>query len=121
MKRDIVNHLGEKIGELELPDNTPAEVWEARLATYSTAPSALVPQVVTPRQIRLALIKSNIPLQTVLDAIALLPSPHKETAEVEWEYSTAVERQNPLVEMLATAQGIPIEQVDALFILAGAL
>lgn len=121
MKRNILNHLGEVIGELELPDNTSEDTWTAQLATYGIAPSSLVPKIVTPRQIRLSLIQSNISLQTVVDAIAALPSPYKEMAEVEWEYSTTIERHNPLVEMLAESQNISSKQVDALFILAATL
>lgn len=38
MKRDILNYLNEKIGELELPDSTPEEVWERKLAIYRVSP-----------------------------------------------------------------------------------
>lgn len=38
MKRDILNYLDQKIGELELPDNTSEQEWEERLAIYKVAP-----------------------------------------------------------------------------------
>lgn len=38
MVRDILDYLGQKIGELELPDDTPEEVWQNRLAPYAKAP-----------------------------------------------------------------------------------
>jgi hypothetical protein len=38
MVRDILNYLGDKIGELELPDDTPEEVWDSQLAMYAVAP-----------------------------------------------------------------------------------
>lgn len=38
MKRDILNWQNVKIGELELPDNTPEEIWEKKLAPYKVAP-----------------------------------------------------------------------------------
>ena len=38
MIRDILNRLDEKIGELELPDDTTEEVWEKELAPYKVAP-----------------------------------------------------------------------------------
>lgn len=39
MIRDVLNHLGDKIGELELPDCTPEEVWQQKLSIYNKAPS----------------------------------------------------------------------------------
>jgi hypothetical protein len=38
MKRDILNYLNEKIGEMELPDNTPEEIWEKLLSPYKVVP-----------------------------------------------------------------------------------
>lgn len=38
MKRDILNYLDEKIGEMELPDSTPEEVWEQKLSIYKVSP-----------------------------------------------------------------------------------
>lgn len=37
-KRDILNYLGQKIGELELPNGTSEETWQAKLAMYAKAP-----------------------------------------------------------------------------------
>ena len=121
MKRNILNYLGDVVGELELPDETPEEVWAAQLAVYATAPVFPPIESVTPRQIRLALIHSGIPLQAVNDAIAALPSPHREMAEVEWEYATTVERNNPLVDMIATANSMSSADIDAFFKLAATL
>jgi hypothetical protein len=36
--REILNYLGEIIGELSLPEGTTEEQWEAALAPYSAAP-----------------------------------------------------------------------------------
>lgn len=38
MIRDILDYLGNKIGELELPDGTSEEVWAAKLAVYAIPP-----------------------------------------------------------------------------------
>lgn len=38
MKRDILDYQGNKLGELELPDGTTEEVWEAKLAHFSKPP-----------------------------------------------------------------------------------
>jgi hypothetical protein len=38
MIRDILDYQGNVIGQLELPDDTPEEVWTQRLALYAVAP-----------------------------------------------------------------------------------
>lgn len=38
MKRDILDYLGNKIGELELPDGTAESVWATKLSAYATPP-----------------------------------------------------------------------------------
>lgn len=38
MIRPILNYLGETIGELELPDDTPEETWTEKLALFAIAP-----------------------------------------------------------------------------------
>lgn len=37
-KRDILNYLGQKIGEMELPDGTSEDVWAKKLAPFAIAP-----------------------------------------------------------------------------------
>ena len=36
--RDILDHLGNKIGKLELPENTSEEVWAEKLSVYKQKP-----------------------------------------------------------------------------------
>jgi len=36
--RDILDYQGTKIGELELPDGTPEQEWQEKLAPYAVAP-----------------------------------------------------------------------------------
>jgi hypothetical protein len=43
MKRDILNYLNEKIGELELPDETSEDVWQKKLAVYALPPIVETP------------------------------------------------------------------------------
>lgn len=38
--RDIINHESQVIGQLELPKDTPEEVWEKKLAPYRAAPES---------------------------------------------------------------------------------
>lgn len=74
-----------------------------------------VPQKLTARQARLAL-HSIGKLADVPAAIAALPEPQKTNAEIEWEYATYIERNNPFVAVLASALQLTDEQIDQLFI-----
>jgi hypothetical protein len=80
----------------------------------------VVPLEVTMRQARLALSAAG-KLAAVDAAIASLPEPQKSAAQIEWEYSAAVRRTQPLVLALAPAIDLSEEQLDALFIQAAAL
>lgn len=120
-KRNILNYLGEVVGELELPDGTSEEVWQKKLALYAAAPAVSPPPNVTPRQIRQALIISGVSIASIEAAIASLPEPHKSFAQIEWEYSTAFIRTNPLVAQIGAIVGFNEEQLDNLWKLAGSL
>ena len=37
-KRDCLNYLGQKVGELELPEGTSEEIWAEKLSKYAVAP-----------------------------------------------------------------------------------
>lgn len=39
MKRDILDYLGNVIGEMDLPDDTSEEVWAQKLAVYAVDPN----------------------------------------------------------------------------------
>ena len=83
-------------------------------------PAPLVPQVVTMRQARLALLGAG-KLAAVEAAINGLPEPSKSAARIEWDYSNEVQRHNGLVPMLGPALGLTTAQIDQLFIAAGGL
>lgn len=83
-------------------------------------PPPAVPRSVTMRQARLALLGSGL-LATVSTTINSLPSPQKEAAQIEWEYSQEVQRHNGFVSQLAPLLGLTDEQVDQLFITASQL
>jgi hypothetical protein len=72
------------------------------------------------RQARLALLVAG-KLSAVDAAIAALPSPQKEAAQIEWEFSSAVERNRPLVQTLGPALGLSESDLDQLFITAASL
>lgn len=75
---------------------------------------------VTMRQARLALAQQEL-LQTVEDAIALIPEPDRSKISVEWEYSAIVERGSSWIGVLAPDLGLSDEQMDDLFKLAATL
>jgi len=120
MKRDILNYLGDKIGELELPDGTSEQEWAAKLAYYSAPPHYEIPDV-TPRQIRQALLLSGVSLSDIDAALNSLPEPTKSFAKVEWEYSIAFQRSRPLVAEVGSILGWTSGQLDDLWKLAHSL
>jgi len=76
--------------------------------------AAAVPQSVTMRQARLALLGAGL-LPNVTTAINALVSPQKEAAQIEWEYSQTVERNRGFVLLLGSALGLTSAQLDDLF------
>ena len=79
-----------------------------------------VPQAVTMRQARLALLAAG-KLGAIAAAISALPSPQKEAAAIEWEYSQEVQRHNGFVSLLAPVLGMDAAALDDLFRQAGGL
>jgi len=90
--------------------------------TYSggvfTAPASVVevPQTVSMRQARLALLAANL-----LNSVEIAMQSADQASQIEWEYATEVQRNSPLVVGMTAALGWTSEQVDALFISASAL
>lgn len=85
-----------------------------------TPPSQQVPEAVTMRQARLALLNNNLLIQ-VQPAIDSLPEPDKSKAQIEWEYSSEVQRHNSFVSLISAALGLTNQQLDDLFIEAASL
>lgn len=75
---------------------------------------------VTMRQARLALLSIG-KLSSVDSIIASLPSPQKEMAEIEWNYSSRVERNNGLIPVLGPMLGLSNSEIDDLFSTAATL
>ena len=93
--------------------------WAVRNLT-SEELQARVPQSVTMRQARLALLGAGV-LSAVDAAIAALDEPARTAAQIAWEYSTEVQRSFGLVSQLAAALGLTDAQIDALFVAAAKL
>ena len=83
-------------------------------------PPPAIPQEVTMRQARLALLDAGL-LANVQPTINSLNEPDKTKAQIEWEYSNALQRSNPFVTVLGTALGLNNEALDNLFITAATL
>lgn len=92
--------------EVEAHINPPAAVY--------------VPHRVTMRQARLTLHAAGL-LGQVETAIDALPEPDRTAAQIEWDYSSVVERHQGIALTIAQALGISDEQLDALFIEAATL
>ena len=107
---------------IQAPDQV-THGWKLYGGTWTPPPAPPPPgppTVVAMRQARLALLQAG-KLAAVAPAIAALPSPQKEAAQIEWEYSTDVQRDWPLVKALAPALGLTEADLDALFTAAAAL
>jgi hypothetical protein len=79
-----------------------------------------VPQEVSMRQARLALLARSV-LGQVDAAIESLPSPDREAARIEWDYSSVVARNSPLVVMMGAALELNGGELDQLFMAAAQL
>ena len=79
-----------------------------------------VPEVVTMRQARLALLGAGL-LSQVDVTVNAMPAPHDAALRIWWEYSTTVERNNATVLQLASALQLTSQQLDALFVAAAGL
>lgn len=83
-------------------------------------PAPGAPAAVTMRQARLALLAAGL-VDSIDAAIGSMPSPQREAARIEWEYSQEVQRHNGFVSVLAPLLGLTDAQVDALFFTAAGL
>lgn len=87
---------------------------DAAAEGFFEPPAPPVPEAVTARQARLALLGTGL-LATVEQALAALPDIEGEVARIEWEYALEIRRDSPLIAALAPALGLTANQVDDLF------
>lgn len=83
--------------------------WETMRADEMWARNP-VPQQVTMRQARLALLSAGL-----LDDVEAVISAAGRAAQLEWEYAAVVDRSNPAVAAVQQQQGMTDAQIDDLF------
>lgn len=84
------------------------------------APAPTVPQSISMRQARLALLGAGL-LSQVDASIDALDEPDRTAARIEWEYAQEIRRDHALIANLAVEMGLTDEQVDNLFFAAAEL
>lgn len=87
---------------------------QAEAAAFFEPEPEPVPEAVTARQARLALLGVG-KLAMVEGALAAIPGVQGEAARIEWEYASEVQRHSPLIAALAPMLGLTDSQVDDLF------
>ena len=108
-----------KVAERGFPELVDG-VWQERWQLVDAPPPA-VTDAVTMRQARLALLGAGM-LDAVEPAIAAISDPvQRRAAEITWEYSAEVQRNNPLISALAAGLGLNEQAIDQLFITAATL
>jgi hypothetical protein len=95
------------------------DTWDGVTFT-APAPVVIVPQSVTMRQARLALLGVGM-LAIVNTAIAGMQGAQGDAARIEWEYARDVLRDSALIGGLVPMLGMTTAQIDQLFITAASL
>jgi hypothetical protein len=80
-------------------------------------PTPVVPNAVTARQARLALLGAGL-LDDVEAALDALTGAQGTAARIEWEYALEIRRDSPLIASLTPSLSLTAEQVNDLFIAA---
>lgn len=88
---------------------------DVTIVEVNPPPVLIVPQEITMRQARLVLLEHDL-LANVQVAINSLPEPNKTKAQIEWDYSNVLQRNNLFVTLLGTALGLTDVDIDNLFI-----
>ena len=102
-------------------DSNIGDLWDGE--NFTTAPPAppVVPASVTMRQARLALLGAGL-LDAVDTAIASIPDETtRRAAQIEWEFSNEVQRDNSFTSLLGAGLGLSSAQIDDLFLTAAQL
>lgn len=93
------------------------DMTEDEISAYETSQQVVVPQSVTRRQIKLALLQSDL----LGDVEAAIAASNDRALQINWEDALDFQRDNPLVLAMAAQLGKTPEETDDLFISAAAL
>lgn len=88
---------------------------ESKIVPYVPPPTP-VPQVISMRQARLALLGAGL-----LDAVEAAVAQADQAVKIEWEFTADLKRDWPTLVALSAALGLTDEQVDNLFLQASQL
>jgi len=118
--RPVLDDDGKQIGfeQIDIPFTPEEEIeWDAMEAqAVIDAEKARIPKSVSMRQARLALLAADL-----LDTVDAAINQAGGAAKIEWEYAATVERDSTLVSGMTAALGLTEQQLDDLFLAAGAL
>lgn len=101
---------------IEATQGGPGWLWDGATLTPPPPAPVQVPQSVSMRQACLALENAGI-LDDVEALVSTLPRPY----QIEWQRASTVDRDNMLVEVVRAQQGMTVQQIDDLFVLADSL
>lgn len=90
-------------------------------ATCQAEIDASIPWIVSPRQLRMALIISGFSPSSIVTSLEALSEPSRSLYLTEWEYALEFDRKSPTINSLAPMLGFTSEQMDALWSLAETL
>jgi hypothetical protein len=96
-------------------DDNGSETWQVNEIVVS------VPQEVSPKQLRLALLANNISFTDIETAINTLDESVRAAALISWEYAISFERSSALVEAVGALLEKDSAWIDALFTQASSL
>lgn len=75
--------------------------------------------VVTPAQLRLALLEVGVDLSSIDTAIAgIADAKQRKQAEILWNHANEIQRNHPLISSFGSMLGLTEEQIDSIFSLA---
>lgn len=74
---------------------------------------SLIPKVISPRQVRIALLQRGL-----LSEVESMISQQDEATRIAWEYASEFRREDPLLNNLAASLGLTDSKIDEFFIFA---
>lgn len=115
---EVAGFVGEFIDPL---DAQLGAAWDGSNFKNPPLPEPVVPQTVSPRQIRMALSRTPYHGTTLRAAVEAAVDASDQDTQDWYERATIFERQLPVVLAMGVALGVTSEELDRLWILADTL